>query len=315
MKGLPTRKRAVPALSRLKSKALLWAEAARGSLGLRRSAGPSACPPRAAKSTRTVPGRVAPASEGGVSTGVGGAISPLRPDEPTEAPEPGLGVVLLALIRALPEATLAQSLTHSSWVPERIGSYERLEFLGDSVLGLAVAAALYQRYPTGEEGDLARIKAFVVSRTSCVQVAQGLGVPRLILEHAPAPEQRRKDAAGSPTILGNILEALIGACYLTFGFERTSGAVIEAFETQFEYAVTAHVDHKTTLQEVLAPRGLQPVYRLVGEEGPPHARTFTSEVSVGGHVRGRGGGTTIKMSEQAAAQEALVSLGAKAKGR
>jgi ribonuclease-3 len=231
------------------------------------------------------------------------------------APDLESGVALLSLVRALPPAVLEQVLTHSSWVSDRIGSYERLEFLGDSVLGLAAAAALYQRYPDREEGELARIKAFVVSRTSCVHVAQRLGLPGLIIEHAPAPEQKRRDAAGSATILGNVLEALIGACYLTFGFDRTAVAVVEAFDEQFEYAVTAHVDHKTTLQEVLAPRGLQPVYRLVGEEGPPHARTFTSEVSVDGRVRGRGDGTTIKMSEQAAAREALASLGAGGRGR
>jgi ribonuclease-3 len=315
MKGLPKRKRAVPAWSRLKSKAVLWVEAARGSLGLGRSAAPSSSPAGATRGGQSGSTEVAPAPARGFQDAAGDAVPSLGLDEAGLAPEPGFGLALLGLVRALPQATLAQSLTHSSWVPERIGSYERLEFLGDSVLGLAVAAALYQRYPTREEGDLARIKAFVVSRTSCVEVAQRLGVPRLILEYAPAPEQRRRDAAGSPTILGNILEAVIGACYLTFGFERTSGAVVEAFEAQFEYAVTAHVDYKTTLQEVLAPHGLQPVYRLVGGEGPPHARTFTSEVSMDGRIRGRGDGTTIKMSEQAAAREALVSLGAEGRGR
>jgi ribonuclease III len=314
MKGLPTRKRAVPALSRLKSKALLWAEAARGSLGLGRPAAPPAARRHAARGRQATSPRVAPAQTRVVPMGTRDAASPLGVSEPIPAVDPVFGLALLGLVRALPEATLGQALTHSSWVADRNGSYERLEFLGDSVLGLAVAAALYQRYPTREEGELARIKAFVVSRTSCVQVAQRLGVPRLILEHAPAPEQRRRDAAGSPTILGNMLEALIGACHMTFGFEKTSGAVVEAFEEQFEYAVTAHVDYKTTLQEVLAPRGLQPVYRLVGEEGPPHARTFTSDVSVDGRIRGRGDGTTIKMSEQAAAREALVSLGAKGRG-
>ena len=81
-----------------------------------------------------------------------------------------------------------------------------------------------------------------------------------------------------------------------------------------EYAVTAHVDHKTALQELVAPRGLQPAYRLVEETGPAHARVFTSEVSIDGAVRGTGTGTTIKMSEQAAAQEALTSFGARTDG-
>jgi ribonuclease-3 len=117
------------------------------------------------------------------------------------------------------------------------------------------------------------------------------------------------EAATNRTIQGNVLEALIGAIYLAHGFEQTRGAVVEAFERQIHYAVTSHVDHKTALQELLAPKGLQPVYRLVSETGPPHARVFTSEVLVDGSTEGRGTGTTIKMSEQAAAGQALASMG------
>jgi ribonuclease-3 len=215
---------------------------------------------------------------------------------------------LIGLIGALPPDVYRQALTHSSWVGARTGSYERLEFLGDSVLGLAVASALYERFPDSEEGGLARVKAFVVSRASCVQVATRVGVPGLILADAPASENRRREAAASPSVLGNVLEALIGAAFLVHGFEKTRAAVVDAFGEQIEYAVTVHVDHKTALQEMLAPRGQQPRYRLIEESGPAHARVFSSEVSVAGTVRGRGSGTTIKMSEQAAAREALESL-------
>jgi ribonuclease III len=131
----------------------------------------------------------------------------------------------------------------------------------------------------------------------------------LVLECAPASERKRRDAVRSPSMLGDMLEAVIGAVYLQHGFERTRPAIVGLFDAQMEYAVTAHVDHKTALQELVAPRGLQPVYRLVEETGPAHARVFTSEVAIDGAVRGRGIGTTIKMSEQAAAQEALASLG------
>ncbi len=217
---------------------------------------------------------------------------------------------LRQLIEQLPPGLREQALTHSSWVESRTRSYERLEFLGDSVLGLAIAFALCLRYPDSREGDLARLKAFVVSRTSCAQVAQRLGVERLILEQAPAPEHRRREVVGNLTILGNVLEALIGAVFLSNGFEQTRIAVVGAFEEQMHYAVTAHVDHKTALQELVAPRGLQPAYHLVDETGPAHARVFTSEVRVGELARGRGRGTTIKMSEQAAAREALEELGA-----
>lgn len=216
---------------------------------------------------------------------------------------------LMVLVQQLPTEMLDRALTHSSWVGVRTESYERLEFLGDSVLGLAIASTLYGRNPGSEEGEMARVKAFVVSRASCVQVANELGLGKLILELAPASEPKRKEAAASSTVQGNVLEALIGASYLVHGFEQTRMAVVEAFEEQIRYAVTAHVDHKTTLQELLAPRGLQPTYRLVAEIGPPHSLVFTSEVSIGGAVRGRGTGTTIRMSEQAAAKEALASLG------
>jgi ribonuclease-3 len=136
-----------------------------------------------------------------------------------------------------------------------------------------------------------------------------MGLVSLVLEHAPASERKRRDAVRSPSLVGDVLEALIGAVYLEHGFERARPAIVAAFEEQIEYAATAHVDHKTALQELLAPRGLQPLYRLVEELGPAHARTFISEVAVAGTVRGRGTGTTIKMSEQAAAREALAELG------
>ena len=249
-------------------------------------------------------------------------VSFLRLSRSQEAgPEPGTArakaaggkpETLMELISALPHDLMQQALTHSSWVGERTGSYERLEFLGDSVLGLAIASALYTRFPEREEGGLARLKAFVVSRASCVQVAERMGLADLVLEHAPASERRRRDAAHSPSMLGDMLEAVIGAVYVQFGFERARPAIVALFEEQMEYAVTAHVDHKTSLQELVAPRGLQPVYRMVEEAGPAHARVFTSEVVVDGTVRGSGSGTTIKMSEQAAAQEALASLGPRA---
>lgn len=227
---------------------------------------------------------------------------------PDSKPVPESNASLMELISALPPELLERSLTHASWVGSRTGSYERLEFLGDSVLGLAIASALYERLPSSDEGQMARQKAFVVSRASCVQVAEQLGLARLIMERAPASEVRRREVAASASTLGNVLEAVIGAVYLAYGFEQTRVAIIDAFDEQLVYAATSHVDHKTVLQELLAPRGLQPIYRLICEEGPAHARVFTSEVAVGGVSKGRGSGTTIKMSEQSAAMEALESL-------
>ena len=225
-----------------------------------------------------------------------------------EAGRPASGTTLMELAGLLPPELLERALTHASWVEVRTGSYERLEFLGDSVLGLAIASALYERFPGSSEGEMARQKAFVVSRTSCAQVADRIGLAAFVLDRAPASEVRRREIAGSASAMGNMLEAMIGAVYLAFGFERTRKAIGAAFEDQLVYAATSHVDHKTTLQELLAPRGLQPVYRLTSETGPAHARLFTSEVTVAGVTKGRGTGTTIKMSEQSAAREALASL-------
>jgi ribonuclease-3 len=110
-------------------------------------------------------------------------------------------------------------------------------------------------------------------------------------------------------MVGNALEALIGAVFLSFGCERTALAVVDAFEEPMRRGVVGNIDSKTSLQELLAHRGMQPEYRLASESGPAHARVFTSEVCVDGQVRGCGTGTTIKMSEQAAAKQALVSYG------
>lgn len=216
---------------------------------------------------------------------------------------------LYLLISRLPSELREMALTHSSWTDSRTKSYERLEFLGDSVLGLAIAATLYEQFPHYAEGELARLKAFVVSRASCSSVASRMGLAALLEQRAAQMGVSTRALADSRTILGNVLEALIGAVFLTYGFEITRQAVARAFAGQIEYAKAFRTDYKTTLQEYLAARGTRPVYRCVAEEGPPHARLFTSEVEIDGQVVGRGTATTIKMSEQIAAREALSLLG------
>lgn len=227
-------------------------------------------------------------------------------EESTEGSCPP-GLARMAL--ALPPSLLDRVLTHSSWVGDRTHSYERLEFLGDSVLGLAVASHLFERFPAEEEGRLAKLKAFVVSRKSCIVVARRLGMDQLVMSHAPAADEERRQLAASSSALGNMLEALIGASFLAFGFTAVREAVVEAFSEQISYGLTHDVDHKSALQEHLALSEKVAKYRLVATEGPPHERIFTSEVLVGRTVRGRGWGRSIKTSEQAAAREALVRLG------
>lgn len=226
------------------------------------------------------------------------------------APQPESS--LHALFEGLPEEMLRQALTHSSWTDDHACSYERLEFLGDSVLGLAVAWALHERFPDADEGRLAKLKAFVVSRRSCGVVARRLELDDLVLARASGTEDQRRELAGSATSLGNVLEALIGATYLSRGFDTVRDAVVEAFADRIAYGVSSYVDYKSTLQEHLAMSGLVAEYRLIQTDGPPHARAFTSEVVVAGSAAGRGVGRSIKKSEQRAAHAALLGSGVSA---
>src|SRR3954451_23240267 len=185
---------------------------------------------------------------------------------------------LTRLIGALPEERLDHVLTHSSWAPDRASSYERLEFLGDSVLELAVARALYDRYPDFSEGRMAKIRSHVVSRPSCAEVARALGLDRRLVtrgENEVSTEELEKLAANR-NVLAAVLEAALAALFLEHGFEPIEHAVVEAFGERIEYARTGHVDHKTELQETLARAGRQVSYSVLEVDGPPHDRMFTS---------------------------------------
>ncbi len=184
-----------------------------------------------------------------------------------------------------------------------------MEFLGDSVLGLAVASYLYRRLEGEEEGRLAKLKAFVVSRTSCAEVARMIGLPGLVLHASPVSPEHREELVQNSTMLGNVLEALIGAAFLAFGFQAVAEPVAFAFLPRIDYALHNDVDYKSTLQEALAAQGRAVAYQLLESAGPAHHRTFTSAVRVDGQEMGRGMGRSIKRSEQVAALEALIRLG------
>jgi len=196
--------------------------------------------------------------------------------------------------------------THASWASERVASYERLEFLGDSVLELAVAHALYERHPDFPEGRLTKARAHVVSRATCAAVAQELGLGARLAAHAP--EAAAEDAARlatTPSVIGAVLEAALGALFLEYGFAAIEGAIVTAFEERIELAVTTRVDHKTDLQELLARSGRRVAYTEISAAGPAHDRHFTCAALVDGEELGRGEGRTKKEAEQAAAREAL----------
>ena len=218
---------------------------------------------------------------------------------------------LLALAQQLDAETVRQVFTHSSWVSERGRSYERLEFLGDSVLSLAVTTDLYRRFPGHSEGHLARLRAYVVSRATCAKVAKELGLDRLLGEVGADHEASELDQLmTNQNVLADVTESLIGALYLTFGFDAVRPAVVEAFAEHIDYAEKSYVDFKTELQEQLAKQGTSVTYALVGFSGPAHERHFTVEAVVDGETLGRGVGPSKKRAEQEAAAQAMAELAA-----
>jgi ribonuclease-3 len=225
-----------------------------------------------------------------------------RPDELTK------------LIGQLREERLENVFTHSSWAPDRASSYERLEFLGDSVLELAIARALFDRYPEFTEGRLAKIRSHVVSRASCAVVARELGLGELLSRRGAAlvPEDELRKLSRNRNVLAALLEASLAALYLEHGFEPIRDAVVGAFEGRIAYALTTHVDFKTELQEELARRGQQVAYAVLEVKGPPHDRTFRCAAVIDGVELGVGTGRSKKAAEQAAARQALDRLAAAA---
>ncbi|MEA2391368.1 MAG: ribonuclease [Solirubrobacteraceae bacterium] len=202
--------------------------------------------------------------------------------------------------------------THSSWTERRSDSYERLAFLGDSVLGLAVTTHLFPRLDADSfgAGRLTQIRAQAVSGRACRDVAERLGVPERLRASAPEGVGRNAEAlVETERVLASVVEAVIGACYLATGYVTTAEAVVEAFAPEVEAALGESVDFKSTLQERLAQTGTVVAYRVVAEDGPPHDRTFEVVARVGGDEVGRGTGRSKKDAEQQAAQVALERLG------
>ena len=199
---------------------------------------------------------------------------------------------------------------HTSWVDDRADSYERLEFLGDSVLELAIARAIFDRFPAASEGRLAKIRAHVVSRQSCAAVAKELGLGDQLLDHAAdPPSDELQRISRSQNVLAAVLEAAIAAVYLEHGFEAMEPVLVEAFSERIEYARSSHVDYKTEVQEALARSGRQVHYTVLEVDGPPHDRKFVCAAHVAGEQLGVGRGSTKKAAEQEAAEQALEALG------
>jgi ribonuclease-3 len=203
-------------------------------------------------------------------------------------------------------------VTHSSWTERRSESYERLAFLGDSVLSLAVTTHLYPRLAADAygAGRLTKIRAQAVSGRSCRDVAERLGIPERLRNAAPpsVAGPATEQLARTERVLASVIEAVIGATYLEFGYLEVAEAVVEAFTPEIEQALENPVDFKSALQERLARRGTVVTYEIAAEEGPPHERTFEVIAMVEGEPLARGSGRSKKDAEQAAAEAALDSL-------
>lgn len=204
-------------------------------------------------------------------------------------------------------ALLLAALTHPSLATSAASSYERMEFLGDSVLGLVVCEALYARFPDQSEGDLTQTKSEVVSRKTCAEVAQALGLPaHMILG-------KSVDAKAVPaSVAAAGVEAVIGALYLDGGLEVARAFILRNFEAAILRAdATEHRNNwKAVLQTWAQKENLgAPAYRVVAQRGPEHAKTFEVEVSVAGRAFAPAQAPTKKQGEMAAALGALKELG------
>lgn len=205
---------------------------------------------------------------------------------------------------------LATALTHTSAVPPgRAGSYQRLEFLGDRVLALAVASLLHRSFPAAEEGELANRLNALVRRETCALVAAALDLgSALRLGPSERGAGRKKTA-----ILADVAEAVIAAIYLDSGFETACRFVEAHWGPLTTAAAEPERDAKTMLQEWAQGRSLPtPVYAATGRTGPDHAPLFTVRVAIPGLEPGEGTGRSKRIAEQAAAEGVLVREGVRA---
>ena len=202
---------------------------------------------------------------------------------------------------------LDNALSHSSYANERfhnsLMSNERLEFLGDSILGMMVADYLYRNFPDRPEGELTRMRADMVCEQSLAVIANKLGLGQYLrLGHG----EEQGGGRARPSILADAVESVIAACYLDGGYEAALGFVKRFVLVDIPVVKFHNVDYKTALQEKVQQKRNQTLsYHLVGEEGPDHDKRFLTEVHLNGRLIGTGSGSSKKRSEQDAARVAL----------
>ncbi|MEW6182757.1 MAG: ribonuclease III [Bacillota bacterium] len=209
------------------------------------------------------------------------------------------------------EAYLRQALTHGSYAYEHpvMPNNQRLEFLGDAVLQLAVSDYLYRRFPEKSEGELTKLRAAVVCEPSLARLAQDLGIGEaLLIGRGEAQSGGRQ----RPSILADAFEAVLGALYLDQGLDKAAKFLLVRLEPVINDVLEGRQesDYKTELQELLQQHSRENVsYVILKEEGPDHAKFFTAGVFWRGTCLGQGEGRSKKEAEQRAAREALKHMG------
>ena len=205
---------------------------------------------------------------------------------------------------------LQNALTHSSYANERwhnsLLSNERLEFLGDSVLGMLVAEYLHHTFPDRPEGELTRMRADMVCEHTLATVANKIGLGNhLLLGHG----EERLGGRSRESILADATESVIAACFLDGGLEAAAQFVKKYILVEVPVTKLHNVDYKTALQELVQQKKNQVLsYTLVGQSGPDHDKQFDVEVSLNGCVVGKGSGRSKKRAEQMAAKAAVEKL-------
>lgn len=206
---------------------------------------------------------------------------------------------------------LHQALTHSSYTYESkqngFENNQRLEFLGDAVLDLAVSDFLFRSYPQLDEGNLTKMRAALVCEPSLARVAKTLGVGLCLLM---GKGEERSGGRERPSILADVFEALLGAVYLDQGLKVASNLALRLLAPVIEDVLEGRLDrdYKTELQEIVQQRGSEQVqYKILREEGPDHEKVFTAGVLYKGKLVGTGRGRSKKDAEQQAAKLALVN--------
>lgn len=205
------------------------------------------------------------------------------------------------------KSLIAEAITHSSFAEKRVNSYERLEFLGDSILGFTVCEYLFHRFPTWLEGDLTKVKSNVVSRTTCALIGLEMGIDRVLVVGKGVGTLGRVPAS----LVANAFESIVGAIYLDGGIETVRDFLMPLIETHVDEAVAGRleINYKSELQQYSQKRfSVPPNYRVVDDRGPDHEKEFLISAIMHKQTFSPAWGSNKKEAEQRSAANALAEI-------